>query len=222
MSIGVVLVCAGRGVRLKQGKAKAFVKVAGQPLYRWSLDLFSRIRSINHIVVVADKAYHPLIRRCKCGKPLSLSQGGSRRQDSVYNGVRALPESIDKVIVHDGARPLLNEKTVKKLIKALSGYDSVTCGLPVKEALKKEKRGFIRETMRREHVWSIQTPQAFDRKKLLQAYAEFRRNTVYDETQLMELAGVKTKLIEGDPLNIKITYPDDLKMAELLLCRSRG
>lgn len=221
MDIGVVLACAGRGVRLKQRTAKAFVKVFGRPLYGWSLDLFSGIRSIAHIVVVADRTYHPLIRRYKCEKPLTVIEGGRRRQDSVYNGVRVLPKNIDKVIVHDGARPLLSGKTVKELIKALSLYDSVTCGLPVKEALKKENRGLIRKTVQREHLWFIQTPQAFDRKLLTRAFDKFRRHTVYDETQLMELMKVKTKLIEGDPCNIKITYPRDLKMAELLLCRSR-
>jgi len=221
MNLGVVLVCAGKGLRLGKNKDKAFVKVCGRPMYLWSLDLFSSLPEVKQIAVVADEKHHPLLKQYQSRKKIIPVRGGRRRQDSVLQGLKVFTDSIDKVIIHDGARPLLSRKLAGKLIRALSGNLSVICGLPQKEALKKVKSGFVRETVKREEFWAIQTPQGFDRKLLTEAFKKFKRRSVYDEAQLMEFAGIKTKIIEGDLFNIKITYPEDLKLAELLLKRDK-
>ena len=222
MNIAAVLACAGRGVRLGCPQDKAFVDLAGEPVFYHSLRVFLNVSFIGHVAVVVGKDYMSRMEEYKAMKNVSVLEGGARRQDSVYSGVRALPEAADYVIVHDGARPFVDESMLLNMARALEKYEAVTYGIPLKEALKREAGGFVCQTLKREHLYCIQTPQGFKRSLLTDAYKKFGHMDVYDEAQLLELMGVGVKIIEGNAQNIKITYPQDLELARALIEHRRA
>lgn len=219
--VAVIIVCAGRGRRLKKNIDKAFAKIGRVPLFCYSYKAFRRVKDVSQIIVVARRKYFGLVRHYLKGQYFSLVEGGRRRQDSVYNGIKALDESISYVLIHDGARPFIKKQKIIRLIRHLAKYPAVTLGLPVKEALKLVRKGVIKKTMERKDLYAIQTPQGFKKKILLQAYNRIKKKDIYDETHLLEMLGKRIKVIEGDLLNIKITYPEDLELAEAILAQEK-
>ena len=216
MKLGVVLACAGRGERLRKRNDKAFVRLGGKPLFLYSLELFSQIKSILQIALVIRKESFSRASRYVNGKNIILVAGGRRRQESVYRGLMSLDRRITHVLIHDGARPLLQIKDIRKIQHSLKKYDAVTLGIPVKETLKRVAGSFVERTIQRENLYSIQTPQGFRRSLLEEAYRRNKLN-VSDEARLIELLGRKVKIIHGDVRNIKITYPEDLLLGEIIL-----
>ncbi|MFH1769020.1 MAG: 2-C-methyl-D-erythritol 4-phosphate cytidylyltransferase [Candidatus Omnitrophota bacterium] len=221
MKFGVVLVCAGRGKRLKKRTDKAFVKIEGIPLFYYSYKVFKETEGISRIVCVTRREYFPFIRSYVKDKSLKLTAGGLRRQDSVYQGLLSLDSDIDYVIIHDAARPFIGCRMIRKIKKEVIKHKAVSLALKVKDAVKKGKKGFIEKTVERKELYSIQTPQAFSKELLLAAYRRFRKVPVYDDAEMIELMGRKVKIIEGAFLNIKITYPDDLILAKKILGLSK-
>jgi 2-C-methyl-D-erythritol 4-phosphate cytidylyltransferase len=221
MKIGAVIVCAGRGRRIKQKRDKAFLEIDGIPLFFYSYKALSSISSISQIVIVARKKYFSFIKHQLKDKSVVLTTGGKRRQDSVYKGLVALDSSIDYVIVHDGARPFLSTRSIKELIRALKRYPAVTLGLSIQEALKLVKSNLVEKTVDRHNIYSIQTPQGFKKEFLLRAYKKFGNYDIYDETQIIEKLGAAIRIIKGDVFNIKITYPQDLALARIMAGQKR-
>ncbi|MCD6583145.1 MAG: 2-C-methyl-D-erythritol 4-phosphate cytidylyltransferase [Candidatus Omnitrophica bacterium] len=219
MKVAVILASAGRGRRLGLKIDKPFVNLGGKPLLFYSIETFLKIdRYIDQIVVVCRRKYFSLIKREFSSPKITLTEGGRRRQDSVYLGLKAVKESIEYVIIHDGARPFVKEEKVKEIVNYLrKGYVGVTLGLPENDCLKLIERGAIKKTVERREIYRIQTPQGFKKEVLFDAYQRFRRRKVYDDSQFLELLGKKVKMVEGDYLNIKITYPQDLILGELIL-----
>jgi 2-C-methyl-D-erythritol 4-phosphate cytidylyltransferase len=216
MKLGVVLACAGEGKRLGKRIDKAFVRLRGKPLFLYSLQLFSQIKSILQIALVIRKDSLALASGYVNNKKIILVAGGRHRQQSVYQGVMNLDRRITHVLIHDGARPLLKAKDVHRLKASLKKYDAVTLGIPVKETLKRVRRAYVEKTIQRDNLYVIQTPQGFRRSLLEEAYRTKKRN-VSDEARLVEQLGKSVKVIPGDASNIKITYPQDLLLAEALL-----
>ena len=219
MKVAVILASAGKGKRLGLGIDKPFVNLGGKPLLFYSIETFLKIdRYIKQIVIVCRKKYFSLIRRNFSSSKIILIEGGRRRQDSVYFGLKVVKEDIDYVIIHDGARPFVKEEKVEKIVKYLrKGYAGVILGLPENDCLKLVKKGIAKKTIERRGIYRIQTPQGFKRKVLLDAYQRFRKRKVYDDSQFLEFVGKRVKIVEGDYLNIKITYPQDLILGELIL-----
>jgi 2-C-methyl-D-erythritol 4-phosphate cytidylyltransferase len=152
--------------------------------------------------------------------------GGATRTESVAAGVRACHtfdlRGSDLVGVHDAARPLVSEGLVERVFAALAnGWDAAAPGMPVVDTLKLVgTHGVVRRTIDREAVWSVQTPQAFRWAVLARAYAG-RTGSATDDLALVERAGGRVRLVQGDPFNLKITYPHDLVLAEALLAQRR-
>ncbi len=217
MKYAVIFVCAGKGKRLRKNIDKAFIKISRLPLFYYSYDTFRKLEYISQIVVVARKKYFPFIRRYAKDSRVALVTGGLRRQDSVYKGVISLSESIDYVFIHDGARPFIDIREINRLKKAVVKYKAATLAVKVKDAIKKAKKSFITSTVERDSLWAVQTPQAFERKLLIAAYRKFGNLSVYDDNQLVELLGKRVKIVKGSFLNIKVTYPEDLLLAEAIL-----
>jgi 2-C-methyl-D-erythritol 4-phosphate cytidylyltransferase len=217
MKIGVILVCAGGGKRLKYNKDKAFVRLGKKPLLWYSLKTFLALSAIREVVVVVSKKSFPLAVHILKEKKVKVAEGGIRRQDSVYQGLVNLSGDIDTVLVHDGARPFVSRRQITELIKALRRNPAVTLGVPVKEALKKVKKTTIMVPIDRNDIYMIQTPQGFKRDLLTSAFKRFKKKNVYDETELIGLLGKKVKVIPGDYKNIKVTYQEDLETAEAFL-----
>ncbi|MCM8773468.1 MAG: 2-C-methyl-D-erythritol 4-phosphate cytidylyltransferase [Candidatus Omnitrophica bacterium] len=217
MRFAVILLCAGRGKRLKERVDKAFVKIGGSPLFLYSYRVFKNIKDIDQIIIVARKKFFPLINFYVKEKNVNVVCGGRERKDSVYQGLKFVREDIEYLIIHDGARPFIDTELIRKVMEAVKSYPAVTLGIKVKDALKKVKRSITVKTVEREDLYYIQTPQAFKKSLIMKAYKLLGNLAVYDDTQIVEMMGEKVKVIDGSPLNIKITYPQDLTLAQYIL-----
>ncbi|MEM7816713.1 MAG: 2-C-methyl-D-erythritol 4-phosphate cytidylyltransferase [Candidatus Aenigmatarchaeota archaeon] len=214
--VGVVIASAGIGERL--GKIdKAVLKLNNFPLFYYSFKVFEGIRNIEQIVLVLRRKNFKLAKTIINDSRLCLVEGGKERKDSVYNGLKALREDISYVIIHDGARPFLKRKLVLKVLKGLKKYSAVICAVSSKDTVKLGKKGFVIKTLNRDNIFLVQTPQGFKRELILEAYSKFYNKDIFDDAQLIENFSKKVKIIEGDPLNIKITYPQDIILAKAIL-----
>jgi len=221
--VGVVIVSAGKGKRLKR-RDKAILKLENKPLFCKSLSTFKNIKGIKEIVLVLRKENFPLAKKYIKAKFITLVEGGVKRADSVFKGLSALSKDTEYVLIHDAARPFISKKTILDILKELKKHPAVICGLRCPDTLKLVKRGLVKKTLSREGVYLIQTPQGFRRKVILQAYKKFKKRRFTppktgptDDARILEAIGKKIKVIPGDLLNFKITYPEDLKLAKKLI-----
>ena len=217
MKYAVILLCAGKGKRLKKKADKAFVRIGNTPLFYYSYSTFSKLKYFSQIVIVARKKYFNLIRRYTKNNHLTLVTGGQRRQDSVYKGLTVVRDDIDYVFIHDGARPFVAGKLINTVKNNVIKFNAVIPAIRHKDALKIVKKGFVKKSLDRDNLWYVQTPQAFRKGLLFEAYGRFRKKRVYDDADMVMFLGSKVKIVEGDYLNIKITYPEDLFLAEAIL-----
>jgi 2-C-methyl-D-erythritol 4-phosphate cytidylyltransferase len=158
---------------------------------------------------------------------LRLVPGGKERQDSVYNALKALKneDELEIVLVHDGVRPFFNGEQVRRLIQAARSHGAAVLGLPAQDTLKTvTAEGEVRQTLERRDIWQIQTPQAFRSELLADAYRKAYEDGFYgtDDTVLVERMGIRVKMIPGAATNFKITTPEDLALAEAILCNTAG
>ena len=155
-------------------------------------------------------------------KMILVVAGGRERQDSVRNGFKALP-ACDLVVVHDGVRPLVTTEVIERTIRGITDsaeFGGCIAGLPVKETTKRaDADGIIRETIDRSGLWSVQTPQAFRREIFQRAVQKAEEDHFLgtDEAMLVERIGERVKMVLGSPMNIKVTTPEDLQIAEAFL-----
>ncbi|MCM8819540.1 MAG: 2-C-methyl-D-erythritol 4-phosphate cytidylyltransferase [Candidatus Omnitrophica bacterium] len=212
--IALILVCAGIGKRFSKKIDKALLKIENKPLFYYTLKNFINIKQIKQVVLVLRKKNFNIAKRLLSkfnnNFLIKIVEGGKERQDSVINGLTVLDSEITDVLIHDGARPFVRKKLITAIIKNLQYFDAVICGVKVKDALKLEKEGFVKSTLNRDNIFYIQTPQGFKKDLIIRAYKNLGNKKVFDDAQAVELLGEKVKIIEGDPLNIKITYPQDI------------
>lgn len=220
--VTAIIVAAGKGERLAAGVDKPFIKLNGRPIVSYSLSLFEEIPEISSIILVVSRERMgdaaTLVTRCGLSKVRKIVVGGAIRQESVFNGLEALPIAVQTVLIHDAARPLISKNKVVQLIAA--GKTTATIpALPVSDTLKEVKGGCVLRTLDRRHFYAVQTPQVFPREVILTAYRQAKRfGTVgTDDAALAEAAGFPVQIIEGERSNIKITYPDDLLYAGIIL-----
>ena len=216
---------AGIGARMNAGCPKQYMPLAGKPMLRHVLDTFAASRAIAHAYVVVD-AQDGYIADLLANAPelaqrISLiRKGGATRHESVLNGLRAIREQVkdeDWVLVHDAARPGITPELIDKLIKELQD-DPVggLLALPMVDTLKRcDAGGRIENTVSREGLWAAQTPQMFRYALLRRALEEAQ--AVTDEASAVEALGLRPKLVEGSPRNLKLTLPHDLALAEMYL-----
>ncbi|MBN1793486.1 MAG: 2-C-methyl-D-erythritol 4-phosphate cytidylyltransferase [Candidatus Omnitrophica bacterium] len=223
--IEAILVAAGSGKRMnRSGEDKIFVSLSGCPILCYSLKELEACRYIEHIVLVVRKDAQGrarlLIDECGFKKVKAIVAGGLRRQDSVSSGLAALDRDTHSVLIHDGARPFLSQELLERLYEGSRERDAVICGLPLDSTIKRaDDQHLITETVSREAIWVVQTPQMFARKLLLEAFRRQKERggeTVTDEASLIEKLSHPVGIVQGDPLNIKITYEHDLVLARLI------
>ena len=223
MKIGVIIPAAGQGKRMKTKLNKQFLTLAGRPIVAHTIEKFYQHKSVNRIVVVVRKSemdyFKKEIIEKYCYDQITLVAGGETRRQSVYAGLMAFPPAIDYVIIHDGARPLIPARVIDKTIKALSTWRAVTTGVNVKDTIKRrDNNGLVVETLDRDKLIRIQTPQAFAYKLIKRVHEEIPQSKqVSDDASLVETAGHPVRVIEGSYQNIKITTPIDLVCAEAVL-----
>lgn len=223
MKVSAIIPAAGSGERF--GEEKQFKLFSGRPLFFHTLKLFLQSDYIDEIIVAVPSANvgstHRDVLSMSAGKPVKVVAGGTRRQDSVKNGIDVSDSDSTLVCIHDAARPFVTEDLIQRSISACEFADGAVVGIPSKDTVKFSENGLVKETLDREKIWLAQTPQCFHKNKLLQAlyYAETENLTGTDESALMEAMGFSIKLVEGDSNNFKITTKDDWIRAEIVAVR---
>lgn len=220
----VVIVSAGRGSRMKADINKQFLKLKGKEVIAHTIDKFYNNKNIDEIVIVVKEDEADFFRRNiidKYGyKNIKIAFGGKERQDSVFNGLKAVNERCDIVLIHDGARPFVTDEIIKNSIECAKKNKCVIVGVPVKDTIKIiNKDNEVCDTPNRSTLWSIQTPQVFEYLSIIKAHKIAKEKSYYgtDDSMLMEYLGYNVKVIEGSYNNIKITTPEDLKIGEEIL-----
>jgi 2-C-methyl-D-erythritol 4-phosphate cytidylyltransferase len=214
VSVWAILVAAGRGERLGLDHPKAFAKLGEDPLLAEPLRRLEDSDWIDGIVVVAPPGWEEpailLAEELGCGKANACVAGGATRTDSVRAGLAEVPATALVVLVHDAARPLVSDQVIERVLAPLSdGWDGAVPGFPVADTLKRVgPDGAVEETVARDSLYTVQTPQAFVADVLRRALANGADAT--DCAGLVEAAGGRVTVVEGDPRLLKVTTADDL------------
>ena len=212
-----IITAAGSGRRF--GEAKQFKKLHGKPLYQYSLDIFSKSRLFDEIILVIPNSNKEKVQRKvkrKYGSQVSLVTGGLDRQDSVKNAIQNSNSKVDLVVIHDAARPFITKTLIEQCVSACETSDGAIIAMQPYDTIKFSKDNIVEKTIDRSNIWMAQTPQAFNKHKLLEAYSttEFDDLVVTDESSLMEKLGYKIMIVPGTVKNFKITTFDDWKRAK--------
>jgi len=226
MSDWAIVVAAGQGARFgDDGVPKAFRPLAGLPMYVHSLRALEAVPSIAGIVLVVPVNWQEYAMEHTMGEAtratIEITPGGDTRQASVRAGLARVPPDAERIVVHDAARPLVTPAMIESILVALKGADGAICAVPLSDTLKKATDGVVEETMAREGLWRVQTPQAFDAKALRDAHASASEDDATDDAALIEARGGRVVIVPGDERNIKVTTPADLELAEALMLGTR-
>jgi 2-C-methyl-D-erythritol 4-phosphate cytidylyltransferase len=230
--IAAVVPAAGIGTRFAFGdspqqasNAKQFVELGGKPLFSWALSVICRHPQIDSVIVMlspqALDAMGDVVKRVIDSPKLTVAQGGATRQESVHRGLEYLDRQDEKpkfVIVHDAVRPFITTKMIDETIEALTRYGACTLGVQLTDTIKKVENGLIRQTLDRSSLYLIQTPQGGRFDWLLDGHrrAAEKQIETTDDAAILELAGHDVSIVSGSPYNLKITRPEDIKIAEAL------
>ena len=218
----LLIPAAGSGSRMKAGKNKLLIELEGESLIYWTLKSILSSRLITWVGIIGQPKDKPLLLDSlkDFSNKVEWINGGETRQKSVFNGLNSLPKDAEKVLIHDGARCLINSELINKFGEELEKNEAVILATKVTDTIKVvDNEGFIKETPNRKYLWSAQTPQGFVVDKLKKAHkmAIEKNWTVTDDASLFEMLNWKVKIIEGNYSNIKVTSPIDLKIAKLFL-----
>lgn len=222
-SIGAVILAAGQSQRMC-GVDKTFAPLLGKPLILHTLEPFQSCATISRIVLVLSESNieqaRALIREETSAHNVFLCPGGLRRQDSARCGLAALGK-CEWVVVHDGARPCLDQERLERGISHALKHGNAVAAVPVTDTIKAaDSQGYVTHTLPRGDLWAVQTPQIFPFAQLREAY-ERGQGDVTDDAALIERLGNKVKLYPGSYDNIKVTTPQDLALAEMILAKRR-
>lgn len=240
-SFALVVVAGGSGSRMQSKTKKAFLEIAGEPILLHTLRAFRAEPAIRERLVVlpaaelADlagskapvvrlmpvpKGAAPLVHQMAALGVTVLAAGGARRQDSVRNGLLALPANIEFVMIHDAARPFVSPEDLLAVMHRTREAGAAMLAHPVRDTLKRVGPGQnITETVSREGLWAAQTPQCGRLRDLLRAFERHGATDVTDDAAMLALDGIATVAVQGSANNFKITTPEDLLLAEALLAR---
>jgi len=226
MKVGAIIPAAGRGKRIGASVPKQFLEIQGRPLLHHTLMVFASCKLIDYVVLVmpradVDEMGEDWLNKYEIVRKVVV--GGEQRQDSVYNGFSSLEEGTDIVVVHDGVRPFTTPQMIIATVEAAQQHGAAITAIPVSDTVKQAADGFVKQTVSRDGLWRVQTPQAFQYGLLQQAFKKAKKDSYYvtDEGSLVEYLGERVKIVPGSELNIKITRKEDLVLGESLLSRIR-
>ena len=218
--VSAIILAAGSGTRF--GEKKQFKKLNGKPIWTYSLKAFVKSKYVGEVVLVIPQEFLSEIQSSLTIKKLSnqidikIVKGGKSRQNSVVNGLSVVKNKYNLVCIHDAARPFVRSSYIKKTIEACTEFDSSIVAVAATDTIKKVENETVKKTIDRNYIWMAQTPQTFQKEKLLKAFKLFSHVNITDESMIMELAGFSTKIIEGDANNLKITKALDWELAKLI------
>jgi 2-C-methyl-D-erythritol 4-phosphate cytidylyltransferase len=225
MNVTAIILAAGESRRLQHKKRKPYIKIGSKPILLHTLCKivsFDAVKDINLVVNRKDRNKAlKLVKEEDFKKDIKIIEGSKKRSGSVYEGLKRLPDDCQYVLIHDAVRPFFKIFLVEELIKEAVHYKAVIPAVKVKSTIKTSSDDYlIEKTLNRNRLWSVQTPQIFEKELILKAYheADLKKNYT-DDAQVVEEAGYKVKVIESDEENIKITTPLDLEIARILIKR---
>lgn len=220
----LLIPAAGVGKRMGSNRNKLLLQVRSQPIIAWTLLAAEAASKIKWIGIISQPTDWPdfkeILTNLKLTKPVELIIGGSTRQESVYNGLQALPKDAEQVLIHDGARCLVTPDLLNSCAQAISQCPGLIAAVPVKDTIKVvDASGIIQSTPDRKNLWAAQTPQGFNVNLLKECHAEGVRQgwEVTDDAALFEKSGIQVQIVEGEETNLKVTTPQDLAIAEFIL-----
>lgn len=223
--VTAVVLAAGSGRRMNSSVHKQYMMLAGKPVLYYALKAFEESEVTDIVLVVGqgeiEYCRQRIVDKYGFRKVKAIVEGGRERYNSVYAGLVAAPET-DYVLIHDGARPFVDEDMIKRSIDGAKCYQACVVGMPVKDTIKVVgEDGVAKGTPDRRTLWQIQTPQSFSYPLILDAYAKMIAEAdcaVTDDAMVLEqVTGRRVRVIEGSYQNIKITTPEDLLVAEAYL-----
>ncbi len=221
-----ILVAAGAGERLGSDRPKAFARLAGRPLLAESLERLDASDWIDAIVVAAPTGWEEpailLAEELVASKVAAVVTGGATRAESVRNGLAEVPEDALVVLVHDAARPLVDDAVIERLLGRLAeGVDGVVPGVAIGDPVRRVAGGLVAETIDRDTLVAVQTPQVFVADRVRSAYSGDLAGAT-DCASLVERAGGRVAVVAGDPRLVKVTTADDLELVSRLLETGEG
>ena len=233
MRISAIIPAAGSGTRIGGSIKKQFLELQGKEVLNWTIEALLEMYTFVELIIVVpqnevDEVLKKVTKWFPFEKSIKVVCGGATRQASVYNGLSHLESIVDLILIHDGVRPFIPKSSTVKAISDLSlsiDLEGLIAGMKVTDTLKKvESNLTIIETVDRETIWAVQTPQIFKFETLLEAhkFALQTQLSATDDAMLLEKLGKKVGIFEGSADNIKITKPFDIKLAEWMIASKEG
>ncbi len=221
----LLIPAAGKGKRMGSDRNKLLLNVLGEPIISWTLRAAKASQHIHWIGIIGQPEDWPemkaVVNDLDLSRTVRFIQGGSTRQESVYNGLQDLPAIAQQVLIHDGARCLITPKLFDRCADVIERCDGLIAAIPVKDTIKvvDQKSRAIVQTPDRSNLWAAQTPQGFSVDKLLRCHREGieRGWQVTDDAALFENCGMSVQVVQGEESNLKVTTPMDLAIAEFIL-----
>ncbi|MDR3554978.1 MAG: 2-C-methyl-D-erythritol 4-phosphate cytidylyltransferase [Syntrophobacteraceae bacterium] len=224
----VIVPAAGSGVRMGGPVPKQFLELAGRPILAHTLSGLSRLAFVSMIVLVVGEGYEArmreLVGQWRCGQESGLPEvffaaGGKERSDSVCNALEMLPGECEWVMIHDGVRPFASAGLMEAVWEGARATGACVAAVAATDTVKLARDGIVRQTLARDEVWLVQTPQVFDKRIVTAAYkrAVLEGWAGTDDASFVERMGVAVSIVQGERTNIKVTSPQDLRWAEWYL-----
>jgi 2-C-methyl-D-erythritol 4-phosphate cytidylyltransferase len=230
MKIAAIIPAGGSGLRMGYSIPKTYLTFDSVPIIVHTLRIFQDSSLIDDVYLVVqenDREYakNEIVEKYALTKVRAIIAAGKERQDSVNHGLTCLTHEHEFVVIHDGVRPLLEKKMLEKTIHVAMKEGAAITGVPVKDTVKSiNKLSIIKKTIDRHNLFLIQTPQVFKKGVIVKAYIAAYQDQYYgtDDSSLVERLGIPVKMVEGSYENIKITTPDDLMLAELIVQKRKS
>jgi 2-C-methyl-D-erythritol 4-phosphate cytidylyltransferase len=219
--ITALVPAAGLGTRMNLDLAKPLVEIKAKPVIIYTLEVLDAHPLIDEIVLIFHQEgllrARSLVKEYGLKKVSRVIQGGATRKESVRNGLEVVSSKTGLVLIHDGVRPFVDEGSITRVIEEAKVSGAAVLGVPIKSTIKRIGPGTeVEETLKRDRLWEIQTPQVFERELIQKAYLRQSKHAVPDDAALVELMGKKIKVVMGSYFNIKITTQEDLVFAEAI------
>ena len=222
--LALIVPAAGSGERMKSRLPKPYMKIGGEPVLWHALSCFQKLPELTQVVIATTKEFKSetleIAKRVFPKLAVSCVEGGSKRQDSILHALSEVGTNIEYIIVHDAVRPFANQSSIENCLKAAKKTGAAILSIPARDTIKvADENRIIQSTPDRRTVWQAQTPQIFRKQILERAYAHAKSSgyTGTDDASLVEYLGESVSIVEGSYNNFKITYPADIKYAEMLI-----
>lgn len=223
MRVSAIIVAAGEGKRAGENKNKLYLPIKEKPVIIHTLFALKAVTQVIEIILVIGAGEEDLCQRVLYEFHIGgiiITIGGKERQDSVANGLRKASRDSELILIHDGARPFVDSSIITKTIESAKLYGAAVAAIPITDTIKEgDEEGFVKSTLKRAHLWSIQTPQVFKSNLIKEAHKKAAADgfTGTDDAMLVERLGYPVKIIPGSSRNIKITTPEDFIIAREIL-----